>query len=339
MATECLRTGGAQIFALRLAKALTDERHIVYSYYNYAHLINHGIVERNYPSAQLIAPDIPFDWLIRKWDRLIYKLGIDFSFRNIFVRRHQRQTIQQLQPDVVHSHMFQSDHLWSQTLEQFPKIRLIVTLHGSYETFMQLALIKGPERILNYQVKLHRHLQRVNGLAYLTAKNLDVFTKGYVKQSDYPALQMEKIYNGFPEPAPFTPKTKADLDLSEGAFVYGMVARGIPEKGWEVAIQAFEQLNNSDAHLVLIGWSDYVAQLASQNTNANIHFLGQQANPLEWIRMFDVGLLPSSYGESLPNVIVEYLYCNKPVIATDIGESREMITCGNGLMGYIIAKK
>jgi glycosyltransferase involved in cell wall biosynthesis len=41
----------------------------------------------------------------------------------------------------------------------------------------------------------------------------------------------------------------------------------------------------------------------------------------------DVGLLPSYFpGESVPLVVIENMFCEKPLIATDIGEINEMIT-------------
>ena len=61
---------------------------------------------------------------------------------------------------------------------------------------------------------------------------------------------MKIIYNGLTvEEAP--PRSKTELGLSENVFVFGMVARGIREKGWEFAISAFNKLENQDVHLVL----------------------------------------------------------------------------------------
>ena len=337
MSTECLRVGGAQIFALRLSKALVDQGHEVLNYYFYKDYLDEDIIRRNHPKISFAHPSVPFDFLIRKADRLLYKLRLDFSFRNIFVKNHQRKTMKAFKPDVVHSHMFQSDYPWSLVLKDFESIKFIITMHGSYETFMRYDFEKLDGRILNFQVKLKNHLARVNDIVYLTEKNLAIFNNNYVDENSYPGLNFTKIYNGFEEPENFKPLKKRDLIKDENSFVFGMVARGIKEKGWEIAIEAFNQLKLKNGYLLLIGDSEYVSQLRdTHSSNSSILFLGKKENPLDWINIFDIGLLPSFYGESLPNSIVEYMYCGKPVIATDIGECKYMIRTDGGEFGVII---
>src|SRR6185437_13149544 len=89
------------------------------------------------------------------------------------------------------------------------------------------------------------------------------------------------------------------------------------------------QLNTEKAHLVLVGESTYLQTLKNNFAqHQTIHFIGESKNPLEWVNIFDVGLLPSTYAsESLPTVVIEYLCCNKPVIASDAGEIVNMIQC------------
>jgi len=55
------------------------------------------------------------------------------------------------------------------------------------------------------------------------------------------------------------------------------------------------------------------------------------------LQIADVGILPSYYpSESLPNSIVEYLDNRLPVIATDVGEVRNMIIDGDSIAGQIL---
>jgi hypothetical protein len=73
--------------------------------------------------------------------------------------------------------------------------------------------------------------------------------------------------------------------------------------------------------LVLVGSSDYLDGLRAATTNPRVHFVGFAPNPIDWVRLFDVGLLPSYFAsESLPNCVAEYLFCGAPVVATRIGE-------------------
>ena len=65
---------------------------------------------------------------------------------------------------------------------------------------------------------------------------------------------------------------------------------------------------------------------------------GFSPDPVEWIDRFDVGLLPTEFPhESLPTVVMEYLFCGKPVIATDVGEVATMVAAPSGeLAGTLV---
>ena len=339
MATECLRTGGAQVFALRLAKALHDKGHQVYFFYHYQDYIRNSLVKKVYPEANLIFPNIPtsLDWFIRKIDRILYKLSIDISIRHKFVINYIKRVSEKYQIEVVHSNMFQSDYVLAKALQSV-KVPLVVTMHGSYESFLNKYLKKESEGYLNYIKKLNLTLSRVNAVAYLTDKNLTVFNyPGLVDNRVYDHIQFQKIYNGF-QGRFQNPLKNEDLNIPSDHVVFGLVARGIPEKGWEIAIKAFIRLNHPQTSLVLVGHSEYVNSLKKKYAEvSNLIFFGESDNPLDVINAFDIGLLPSYYGESLPNVIVEYLYCGKPVITTNVGESGKMITNDNGeVAGFII---
>jgi len=116
-----------------------------------------------------------------------------------------------------------------------------------------------------------------------------------------------------------------------------MVSRGIASKGWETAINAFQQLKDNNAHLVLVGHSDHLHDLKKQyGSDTRIHFAGHSDNPVNMIHAFDAGLLPTTYpSESLPTVVIEYLFCHKPVIASEAGEIKNMI-CRDGKEAGII---
>jgi glycosyltransferase involved in cell wall biosynthesis len=118
------------------------------------------------------------------------------------------------------------------------------------------------------------------------------------------------------------------LEPFEGV-TFGMVARGVADKGWREAIEAAHKvkaLNQKPMRLVLVGDGPCIQELRREVNEPWIIFAGQQNEPERWVRGFDVGLLPTCLPEeSLPNSIIEYLACGKPVIATDIGGIPRMI--------------
>ena len=335
IACEDFRVGGAQVFALRLASALSAE-HKVWLYSHYDNYIDKKLTKRNAPDIDVLFAHFKADWLIRKFDRLLYLIRVDFSWRERFIAKHIKQVVTQYGIELVHSHMFKSDYVIAKALRGL-SLPLVTTMHGNYEGFLKNYSENTGEIILNYPKKLLDTLVETDAIAYLTDKNLRVFEEEDIVPAQYHQhIVTRKIYNGFMGHVD-KPRHREELGIEDNKLVFGLVARGIPEKGWEVTIEAFNLLPEDTAHLVLVGWSDYVADLSRLYAeNKNIHFVGYSDNPLDWIQLFDVGLLPSVYGESLPNVIVEYMYCGKSTIVSDIGESKLMIEVDGQHAGFVV---
>ncbi len=335
MVCEDFRVGGAQIFALRLAEALSSKNNI-WLYSHHDDYIDQKLTRHIAPSVEVLSDKFKLDWFIKKFDRLLYKVGIDFSWRERLVVKHIRQTISQYGIELVHSHMFKSDYVVAKALHG-TSVPLVITMHGNYESFLKNYLQSTGEVLINYLKKLRQTLAKTDAVAYLTEKNLRVLEEERIIPTNcYQHIVRKKIYNGFVGRVD-QPHSRKDINIEDSNLVFGLVARGIPEKGWEVAIEAFEKLANDRVHLVLVGWSEYVAELAEKyKYQERIHFVGYSGNPLNWIQLFDVGLLPSVYGESLPNVIVEYLYCGKPSIVSDVGESKLMIEAEGQKAGFVL---
>ena len=118
------------------------------------------------------------------------------------------------------------------------------------------------------------------------------------------------------------------------------VSRGLPEQGWIEAIEAVKRANNSSErpiHLLLIGDGECYDTLKTVELPSYIHLLGRKGNVRSYFAMSDVGLLPSRFkGESFPLVVIESIMCGIPVIASDVGEIRNMITDEKGEMAGVL---
>lgn len=125
-------------------------------------------------------------------------------------------------------------------------------------------------------------------------------------------------------------------------ITFGLLARGVADKGWEEAIEALRMIRSrlkQEVRLIFVGDGPFLQALRSRTHESWVIFAGQQSAPESWVRSFDVGLLPSCLAEeSLPNSIIEYLASGKPVIATDIGGISEMITTREGMAGILIQR-
>jgi glycosyltransferase involved in cell wall biosynthesis len=126
-------------------------------------------------------------------------------------------------------------------------------------------------------------------------------------------------------------KLVEDLGLDPGDYVL-YLSRLVPEKGCHDLIDAYIA-SGIDAPLVIAGGSshseDYVAGLKSRAAGKKIIFTGNVEGELLAQLSAHAGLfvLPS-YLEGLPIVMLEMLWYKVPVLASDIGPSREVLRDG-----------
>lgn len=329
-----LHVGGAQTLVLALANQLAT-RHQVYLYnYNLFSLQQRPLAPQLADNIQLCC--LPW-WLVIIPDKLYWlleRVGISrrsFLWVNGLRRWHLRQTIRHCQIDIVSSHLFDADYLVATTLPS-QSIHFVVTDHGDY----QYLLHQRPA----HQWAVQTILSQASTVVYIAERNAQSLQQ--LVETD----KLHKIYNGIAlNTSDFNPR--AHLKLSDDAFVFGMVARGIPAKGWAAAIQGLELVYQAEPlphrraiHLVLVGDSAYLRRLKQQlprPLGQVVHFVGHANYPLDWIKGFDVGLLPSHFaGESLPMVVAEYLSQKKPVIASNLGGIAEMLSDPPRLAGTLL---
>ena len=323
LAVETLHPGGAEMFVLRLAAALSRNHEVVLFRF-YKEAADKAWIAK-YPASFTHAwPEIPFDNFWRRADRMLRLLRIDFSFRDFRVKHFLKRLIATFKPDVIHSNQLKVDYIMAQVKNNQA---FVITLHGDYKTFDEL---KDPTRnILNFNNKLGFIESKNPAFVYLSdAQRAYLTLKGIGNNR-----ATTKIYNGYFAQAP---QSKRD----DSVFTFGMIARGIPEKGWQTAIDAFISVQQEfpKTRLLLVGDSPYLQKLkATYAALTAIRFAGQSSDPLHWISQMHVGLLPSYYSsESLPTSVMEYLLCGVPVIASDAGEIENMIVTTEGTAGKAI---
>jgi len=106
------------------------------------------------------------------------------------------------------------------------------------------------------------------------------------------------------------------------------VGRLISFKRHQDIIKSFKHLDNN-IELIILGdgeLKEYLHQIAKQhNVEKRVHFLGNVKNPYKYIARSDI-LVHASQIESFGNVIVEALACGVPVISSDCGGPREILS-------------
>jgi len=114
-------------------------------------------------------------------------------------------------------------------------------------------------------------------------------------------------------------------------------------KGHALAIAAWPSVLSRfpEARLVIIGEGPERATLRQQVKRAGLQdrvlFTGRvedEQDTVDAVRASDIVILPS-YGEALPMALIEASACSRPVVATDVGGVREVVS--DGVNGTLIA--
>jgi glycosyltransferase involved in cell wall biosynthesis len=125
--------------------------------------------------------------------------------------------------------------------------------------------------------------------------------------------------------------------LAHDAFVIGCVARFDPMKDHASFLKAGAMFlrHHGDVRFVCIGSgpTDYITELKALGRKLGLAERIIWADTTEVTygiyNAFDIATLTSSFGESFPNVIGEAMACGVPVVATDLGDVKEIIAeCG-----------
>lgn len=147
------------------------------------------------------------------------------------------------------------------------------------------------------------------------------------------ALEKEKyylIYNGI--------NTKRFNKYKEfknhGKYILGYAGRIASDKGIEIIIEALSMLKDkyNDLYLHIAGTDEkgYINVLRKLIDKLNLQdrvvFLGHIDDMEKFYRSIDVLVAPSVVKESFGLVLCEAIYCGLPVIATNSGAQREIIT-------------
>lgn len=226
---------------------------------------------------------------------------------------------------LIHSHTVGAEmhfyHLWDISAD----VPYVVTLHGSYE-----ASDIPPAMMV-------RITESVDHFVYTADKNLLP-----LQDQNLPDDHFTKMANAMPiDPLPY-PQTRAEMGISEDAIVFTLVARGIKRKGWRAAIEAFRQIRSRNPHrpmhLCMVGEGEEPDFHREKHGNdPDISFLGYQLRIHGLYRISDVAVVPTRFaGESYPLCIIQSLQAGTPVVASDVGEIRNMLENEAGVRGGIV---
>lgn len=112
--------------------------------------------------------------------------------------------------------------------------------------------------------------------------------------------------------------TYIEFDFSRFTFI--TIGRLYPQKNQKLLIEAFSKVNNTNSQLIIIGDGVLKSELENKidilGLNNRVYLLGKQKNPYKYLSKANCFILSSDY-EGFPNVLLEALACELPIISTD----------------------
>lgn len=157
----------------------------------------------------------------------------------------------------------------------------------------------------------------------------ELLRSGFQKQN------IQIISNGIDtdvfRPADFQEKTKIrkNINLAQENRIFVYAGRLVKGKGMDILLEAWKKLSEghdvSKLSLIIIGSGPIERTLKNEYGNLkSVIFCGWRQNVSEYLRASDIFVLPS-FGEGIPNSLIEAMSCGLVCVSTNIGGINELI--------------
>ena len=247
--------------------------------------------------------------------------------------------------------------------EDFRQLRVIIELHRAvkrhaidliHANSLSVALLGGiVARINGIPILMHKRYATSYGILDRFCERLlhRVILVSEATRWDFaPVAKQTLIYNGVdldafqasPEEVA-TLRTELFSDEYCSTVLVGVVTRITPEKGIHFLVRAMQELKGrADVKLLIVGGPyfqkdvDYMDTLKQEVADLGIKdsviFTGFLSDTRIVTSLLDIVLVPSIIPEACPRTIIEAMAVGKPVIATPLGGSKELVTPETGIL-------
>src|SRR5258708_23601893 len=265
--------------------------------------------------AEMVRPDLPADVeLLPLCLRRPSQVGAAIRLGQIMRERRV---------DILHSHMFYSS-LFASPVGWLCRVPVVLETPHLSERWRQ-GWFKSRfvvDRFVGRFVDLYIAVSEANA-RYLS------------EEKGLPSKKIVVIHNGC-DLARFAPShrppsgLKASLGFQEDDPVLVVTARLEPQKGHRILLQSLQTVHREfpQVRLVCLGEGRLRDGLESQvrdlGLEDSVRFLGHQSNVMDWVALAHFTVLPSLW-EGLPLAAIESLAAGRPVVATAVDGTPEVI--------------
>lgn len=328
-----LGLGGAQRVVINLANELSNQNHNVWIYDVEPSMRNEKIISKIKLNVNLISSNYGTYKLstlqkVKDYFFLKIKLKSNYFFEKkaAWHLKNLKNIVKTHTFDVVNSHVCWADFFVFKNLKHL-RDKWIITTHASYPD-----LFSQEKNWIKYQKLSKQTMIAAKGLIYLHEQG-----KLYLESKlEIPLVNAFKIFNGVPIPDKNKLKSRDHYGYSSTDFIILCASRAIKEKGWFELAESVSRINNDKLKLIFAGDGQILNQIKKDyGSEKNINFLGLQEDIKSLIGISDIVCLPS-YTEALPTILIESIFQEKPVLATNVGAVKQIINNDKGKCGVLI---
>ncbi len=213
---------------------------------------------------------------------------------------------------IWHAHDYKTNLLGLLVQKRWP-MRLVSTVHGWVELTLRTRIYHFLDRLT---------LPRYEKIACVSPDLLETCRKNGLRDDRLCLIENAIDTKQFRRRQTRV-EAKRKLGLPESELLIGAVGRLSPEKGFNRLIGVVKALHQQGVcpRLAIVGAGGQRAELQSlidqHDLSASIQLAGFQENPTDWYEAMDIFAL-SSLREGLPNVVLEAMALETPVVTTAV---------------------
>lgn len=246
-----------------------------------------------------------------------------------------RKILKQIKPDIVYLHSSKAGAIGRIALAFNFRTKIFYNAHGWYFN----------ARISDKKKKIFALIEKM--LALKTNKIINISKSEYESALEYKIASERKmcvIENGidftkFKNNDKNREETRKKYNIKDNEILIGVVGRLSEQKDPMTMIRAFElvQKENKNTKLIYVGSGELeesVKQYAKEKEILHkVIITGWVNNVEKYIPAFDIAVLPSKW-EGFGLVLIEYMACEKPIIASQVGGIKNIIK--NEQNGFLV---
>jgi glycosyltransferase involved in cell wall biosynthesis len=122
---------------------------------------------------------------------------------------------------------------------------------------------------------------------------------------------------------------KEKLCLPTNKTIVGILATIRSWKGHEYLVEALSSLKRDDYHLLIVGDGPHRAHIEEKidtlQLRHQVTLVGNQEDVVPYLQAMDIFCLPSYGNEGVPQGIMQAMFCQLPIISTNVGSILEVL--------------